>query len=173
MNTMIYTVTEILRGTPQYVWVLLALLIYRGVKFSKDAPLDLKKMLIMPTIFIIWGLDKMLFRYANPSLDLIVYIGLALIGSAFGYLLYSQFRTFYMKDQVIYRKGSYVTLVIILINFLVKYTMSVMVSINPLLYSNSSYCILRSILSGISVGLFIGGLLHAYYNQNKLINENF
>ncbi|WP_243449652.1 hypothetical protein [Clostridium beijerinckii] len=41
-------------------------------------------------------------------------------------------------------------------------------AVNPLLYSTLFFNILYSLLSGFSVGLFIGGILQAYKSYSNL-----
>jgi hypothetical protein len=53
-------------------------------------------------------------------------------------------------------------------NFFAKYLLNVAMAVNPLLYSTLFFNILYSLLSGFSVGLFIGGILQAYKSYSNL-----
>jgi hypothetical protein len=92
LNTIFIIIYHVIEGTPVYVWILLAYLISRGLNAAKVKPLSLSKMLIMPAIFTIWGLDKMFLHFTNLGLDLSFYLMFAVIGTDVGYLLYSRTR---------------------------------------------------------------------------------
>ncbi|WP_124065917.1 DUF6622 family protein [Clostridium sp. E02] len=155
-------IIEVLTQTPIIVWVLLVILIKRGQAATQDARISFSKMLLVPTIFIIWGLMKLFTKFAYFGESVCVYVVLAAIGSMVGYSLYSRFRKVYKKENDFYRTGTYLPLMIILVNFSVKYCLNVAVSIQPFLYNNFEFNLLYSIACGFSVGLFIGGLLQAY-----------
>ena len=155
-------IIEVLTQTPIIVWVLLAVLIKRGQAATQDAIISFSKMLLVPAIFIIWGLMKLFTRFAYFRESVCVYVVLAAIGTVVGYSLYSQFRKVYKKDKDFYRTGTYLPLMIILVNFSVKYCLNVAVSIQPLRYKSFEFNLLYSIACGFSVGLFIGGVLQAY-----------
>ena len=49
---------QIFTNTPLWVWFILAFLLKRGVSATKDNPVHLVKSLIVPFVFILWGLEK-------------------------------------------------------------------------------------------------------------------
>lgn len=167
LNTIFIIIYHVIEGTPIYVWILLAYLISRGLNAAKVKPLSLSKMLIMPAIFTVWGLDKMFLHFTNIGLDLSFYLMFAIIGTGVGYLLYSRTRKIFYENDTFYRSGSYVPLGIILTNFTIKYVLNVLMIINPALYASTQFCLIYSALSGFSVGLFIGGWLQAYTAYKK------
>lgn len=161
-NLVLYIVVQVIKGTPLYVWIIFSYLISRGINALKTKELVLKKMLIMPCVFMLWGLDKMLYNFTNLAFDFIVYLIMVCIGACIGYLLYNGRRKVFYKDGAYYRTGSFLPLLIMLTNFSIKYILNVMVAISPSLYISNQFCLFYSILSGFSVGLFIGGFLQAY-----------
>lgn len=168
MMMIINVISEIVSGTPFYVWVILFVLVKRGLKSTKDGELSFSKMLIMPCIFIVWGLDKLLTRFSYLDISMIFYIIFIAVGILLSYFLYSKYRKLYIKENSLYRTGSYLPLTIMMINFFVKYLLNVALSVNPLLYGTLSFNIIYSLLSGFSVGLFIGGILQAYNAYSHL-----
>jgi hypothetical protein len=49
-----------------------------------------KKSLLMPAVFIIWGLEKVIADFAFPIPSLGIYVACAAVGTGVGYLLYSK-----------------------------------------------------------------------------------
>lgn len=168
-GTIIY---EIIRQTPFYVWILLLYLIKRGLSAMKTKQLSLKKMLIMPIVFTCWGLDKMFLHFSNLGRDFIFYFAFLCVGTMIGYFIYQGRKVFY-QNNTYYRSGSGLPLIIIVINFSVKYILNVLVAIWPSLYQTSKFCTTYSLLSGLSVGLFFGGLLQIYVAFKDCENQRF
>ncbi|VXB26648.1 hypothetical protein BURKHO8Y_110312 [Burkholderia sp. 8Y] len=52
----IMSLQAILAGTPVWVWVLLAVLVSRGIKAMKGGTAPLSKLAVVPAIFAAWGL---------------------------------------------------------------------------------------------------------------------
>jgi hypothetical protein len=50
------SVEAIVRGTPLWVWLLLAYLLSRGLKALKGGTTPLSKLAIVPVVFAVWGL---------------------------------------------------------------------------------------------------------------------
>lgn len=155
-------IKEVLIGTPIYVWFIFIILLKRGLNSAKDNTLSFQKMLIMPGIFIVWGLEKLVLGFTYLGISMLFYVVFICLGILSGYLLYSRYRKVYIKDGSIYRTGSYLPLAIMMMNFFVKYLLNVALSINSSLHSTLSFNILYSLLCGFSAGLFIGGILQAY-----------
>lgn len=160
---------EVLKNTPIYVWIIFILLIKRGLSAAKDGMISFPKMLIMPAIFVVWGLDKLLVHFPSIGISLSTYLLLACAGTIAGYALYARFRRIYIKDDILYKSGTYLPLVIIVVNFSIKYCLSVWLAINPALYDNLSFSIFYAALSGFSVGLFFGGILQVFRQKSLQI----
>lgn len=153
---------EVIKRTPLMVWAILALLITRGLNATKDGEISFTKMLIVPLTFIIWGLKKLFSSFQYLNIALICYVFAAGLGSIAGYVLYTRFRGIYKKEGVFYRTGSYLPLVIILVNFFIKYVLNVILAIQPELYRNLEFNLIYSVICGFSVGLFIGGFYQVF-----------
>ncbi|WMT41801.1 hypothetical protein RE628_04865 [Paenibacillus sp. D2_2] len=167
MYTMI---KEVFIRTPFWVWILLFILIKRGIAISQERPVNLSKMFLVPVIFMIWGLDKITTEFTHLGYCLISYVIFILPGILIGYLLYKKYQNFFKQGTVIFRKKCYLPLIIILINFFVKYLLNVALGISPFFYDDISFNIIYSAVCGLSVGLFFGGILYTLYIQSKLNN---
>ncbi|WP_026890516.1 DUF6622 family protein [Lacrimispora aerotolerans] len=149
---------EVIKRTPAMVWFILAFLIVRGINSSRDGEVSFGRMIIVPLIFMIWGLEKLFTSFHYLSIALVCYVIAAGLGSMLGYVLYSRFRRVYKKEGVFYRTGSYLPLAIILINFFMKYILNVVLAIQPDFYGDLMFNIIYSVVCGVSVGMFIGGI---------------
>jgi hypothetical protein len=161
-------IVEIISGTPFYVWILFIFLIKRGLNSAKDGKVSFPKMFIVPLIFMIWGLEKLFTGFSYLNIAMIFYMIFMCFGLLISYFLYSRYRKLYIKDNSLYKTGTYLPLIFVIVNFFVKYVLNVALIINPSLYSTLYFCILYSLLCGFSVGLFIGGILQAYTASSQL-----
>ncbi|RFB28222.1 hypothetical protein [Brevibacillus sp. VP] len=164
-------IKEVLMRTPFWVWILLFLLIKRGIAISQERPVNLSKMFIVPVIFMIWGFDKIITQFSHLGYCFISYTIFIFPGILIGYLMYKKYQIFFKKEALIFRKKCYLPLVIILVNFFAKYILNIALEISPSFYDNISFNIIYSAISGISVGLFFGGILYTFYIQSKLNNS--
>lgn len=161
-------IAEIISETPFYVWILLIFLLKRGLNSVKDGEVSFPKMFIVPLIFMIWGLEKLFTGFSYLNIAMIFYIIFMCFGLLISYFLYSRYRKLYVKDNSLYKTGTYLPLIFIIVNFFVKYILNIALSINPSLYSALYFSALYSLLCGFSVGLFIGGILQAYTASSQL-----
>lgn len=166
-------IKEVLIKTPLWVWILLFILIKRGIAISQERPINLSKMFLVPLIFMIWGFDKIITQFSHLGYCLISYTIFILPGILIGYLLYKKYQSFFKQETVIFRKKCYLPLAIILVNFFVKYLLNVTLGISPSFYNDISFNIIYSAISGLSVGLFWGGIFYTFYIQSKLNNPIF
>lgn len=160
--------SEVVIRTPLYVWIILVVLIKRGLSASRDNVLSFPRMLIFPIIFIIWGLEKVIESFAFPGVSILAYVVLAMIGTPAGYVLYRRFRQFYQKDGVIYRSGTYMPMIVLMLNFLFKYVLNVVMSINPGVCTDISFNLFYVVTGGFLVGLTLGGILQAYQAADSI-----
>lgn len=159
---------EVVKRTPFYVWIILVLLIMRGLNASRDNELSLPRMLIFPTVFIVWALEEVVAHFGFPGMSILVYAVFAVVGAPAGYVLYSHFRHFYQKDRVIYRTGTYMPMFVMMANFIVKYALNIAMSINPGVYGSMGFNLFYSLMCGFMVGLSLGGILQAYRAVTQL-----
>ncbi|PGL12138.1 hypothetical protein CN912_10450 [Bacillus cereus] len=163
-------IKEVLIRTPLWVWILLFILIKRGITISQERPINLSKMFLVPVIFMMWGLEKIINKFSHLGYCLISYTIFILPGILIGYLLYKKYQIYFKQDTVIFRKKCYLPLIIILINFFVKYLLNVTLEVSSSFYDDIAFNVMYSAISGLSVGLFFGGILYTFYMQSKLKN---
>ncbi|EEK48372.1 hypothetical protein bcere0002_45510 [Bacillus cereus ATCC 10876] len=66
-------IKEVLIRTPLWVWILLVILIKRGIAISQERPINLSKMFLVPVIFMMWGLEKIINKFSHLGYCLISY----------------------------------------------------------------------------------------------------
>lgn len=157
------TVQQILSSTPIWVWILLVVLIKMGMNTSQERPVNLPKMFLAPLIFMIWGLWTITTTFSQLGLTMTSYIIFIIPGIFIGYSLNKQFQAFYKKDSIVYKKQSYLPLMVVLLNFIVKYVLNVML----IFYHNTFFHIVYSSVNGLTVGLFFGEIIYTYLVKLK------
>ncbi|MEJ2630837.1 MAG: hypothetical protein P8011_11495 [Acidihalobacter sp.] len=152
------SISEILRHTPTWVWLLLAFLLYRGLKAMVPRTMAPRRMLILPVVFFVWAVHGMLGELGALGYALTGFGVALVVGVLFGrYLGYRQAAPEYDPGHgVIRRPGSVVTLVLIVVAFVSKYTLSVYLAYRPELAVTVGYCGLYGALSGLTDGVFWG-----------------
>lgn len=153
---------EIITRTPPYVWVLLAFLVLRGISVSKEGEVNIPKSLIVPGIFIVWGLYVIFTEFAHLYAAILVYALFVCVGTVFGYLLYRSQHRFFVRDGALFRARNYLPLYLILVNFLVKYALNIYLYMHPEAAGELAFNVLYTTISGTTVGLFFGGVLNSY-----------
>lgn len=161
-------VSQIIVHTPFWVWVLFVYLIKRGISLTKDGPTYIPKSCIMPGIFIVWGLERVFTVFNYPIASFATYAFSVCTGAFVGFVLYSKTEAYYLKSNQLYRKGSVVPLIVIMTNFMVKYCLNVAIHVQPQLIQWIYFNIGYSVISGFSVGLFIGGIINTTRHKNML-----
>lgn len=162
---------EIVSHTPLYVWALLAFLVLRGIAVSKEGAVDIPKSLIVPGIFIVWGLYVMFWKFGHPYAAFLVYVVFIAVGTAFGYWLYRSQHRFFVRDGVLFRAANSLPLYLILGNFLVKYALNVYLYMHPEAAGELAFNALYTTISGTTVGLFFGGVWNSYQAKSKLMTR--
>lgn len=150
----------ILAGTPAWVWVLLAGLLWVGIGMLKDDTFSARRAAIMPvamTGLSLWGTIEafsqsviygyVLLAWAVATVVLAAAVGLmpAPAGTSYD----PQARTFTVR-------GSWVPLALILGIFLVKYVVGVEVSMQPALAHDGTYSLTYGAIYGVFSGIFTG-----------------
>lgn len=157
---------QIFNNTPIWVWFILAFLLIKGIAAIKDQRVSLIKSLVVPFVFIVWGLEKVFAKFEFSFVIIIIYLIFILIGVSFSYYLYRN-RKFYIKKGIMFQTGSYIPIIVMLSNFLVKYILTLSVSVSPKLYNDLFFNIVYGIICGFTVGLFFGNILRVIKEKRR------
>lgn len=93
-------VTEILTHTPWWVWVLLVYLVYVGVRLLSPTTVSPKGMLLMPSIFLLWGIYGIFNKLAMPWTALLIFAVALIVGLLLGRILMA------MQQPAIFDSGT-------------------------------------------------------------------
>jgi len=150
---------EIITGTPWWVYLLLIVLIYRGVRSLSPRRMKLMKLFIMPIIFVFLFSSKM---GADPA----TYLMFLAIGCCLGWFLYRKMQIKADKiKKIILIPGSIIPLILIIFGFCQGYFMGYETAVHPEIFHIVWVSILMVSISGILSGIFIGRTalyLHKY-----------
>jgi|GEM_PF-437306 hypothetical protein len=144
---------EVLRHTPIWVYALFAYLVWIGIKRLQPAVRDVRRVGLVPIVFIVWGLAGLVQRIdMQPMAGLHWLIG-AIAGCAAGLMLQQSL----LADRVhlrVLQPASVIPLLRILAIFGSHYLLNVAAAIHP--HDRAAYLDLDVYVSGISAGYFIG-----------------
>lgn len=156
-----YTFFIILTKAPFWVWIVLIMLIKAAIAALKTRTVPLKKLLIMPSIFFLWGFYSLMLRYNIQAIC--IWPLTLLVGCYIGWqLVKKQKFKIDRKEKTIILPGSPALLLISLPFFIFKFAMNYSYARYPT--SISSLTLLDVAVSGIISGQFIGKSL-LYYSK--------
>ncbi|SAK53296.1 hypothetical protein AWB80_01860 [Caballeronia pedi] len=151
---------DILLGTPTWVWVLLAVLVSRGMKAMKGGTAPLSKLGIVPALFVGWGLLHLLSDPATGWDTALMWVAGGVLGAGLGVALAK--RSGMTVDRVrrtITLPGSAVPLVLILLTFAMKFRIGFEMATTPHIGVDSTFIVLNGLVSGAVAGIFAGRFL--------------
>jgi uncharacterized protein DUF6622 len=160
-------VTQILIHTPLWVWPLFAYLVWLGIQAMRPRTTTIWRSLIVPAIFIIWGLSGLVSQSQNTVLPLVAWLAAALVLGATGFLLAKPFELDHTTGEI-KRPGSIVPLIRNLTIFALQYTVRVIMAIDP--EARLTATVVGRAVGGAMTGYFLGrtvALLRQYYKQRQ------
>ncbi|WP_246432490.1 MULTISPECIES: DUF6622 family protein [Xenorhabdus] len=164
----------VIKNTPVWVWVLLVFLVFRGIKALDDREMHPSRLFLLPILFFIWAVYSVLHETVFQVSALLALIVGILAGIAIGWKLWNSQPRLRQKPEsdLIIRQGTPLTLILILIIFCVKFILSAMIAIHPLLMHSLSFNLLFGFVGGLSDGIFWGGMLNLFVPYYKDKQKN-
>lgn len=152
---------HIIKGTPFWVWLILAEVLFIGIIDLRPRTLRLSSLFIIPVILLAVQYQTLL------SDDALVFC-LVIMGGSIASFFINTGNTLKVikKECSIEVPGGYGTLIALLPFFLVKYYFGYLKSTDPDLFLK--YSIIESIISGLFSGYFIGRALAFTYKYLKV-----
>jgi hypothetical protein len=151
---------EIVTHTPHYVWLILALLVYRGILASQAREVTIRKLCIIPVVMLGLSLQGIQNAFGLDGLPPLIWLGGALAGATLAWRL--SYPTALRADPargVISQPGSWVPLALMLSVFLMKYAVAVLMAMAPALRHEAVFIAVVCVLYGGFSGIFVGRLL--------------
>jgi hypothetical protein len=158
---------QILIHTPVWVFPLFVYLVWLGVKGMRPRTTTIWRSLIVPAIFIIWGLSGLVSQSRNDALPLVAWLSAALVLGATGFLLAKPFELDHTTGEI-KRPGSVVPLIRNITIFALQYTVRVIMAIDPDARTTAS--LVGRAVGGAMTGYFLGrtlALLRQYHKQRQ------
>jgi len=150
---------EILSHTPIWVWALLAFLIYRGVNAMQPREVAPIRALIIPLVFLVWGLSGLVGAH-GLGLDLALFVAGAAAGyAAGGALAMVTPAPGLTPSGMLAMPGSPIPLAMILAAFIVKYVGNVTLAVTPDPATQAEIAGALALIGGGFAGLFWGRTL--------------
>jgi hypothetical protein len=161
-------VYQILTHTPPWVFALFAYLVWQGIKAMQPRTIPIWRALIVPVVFIVWGVSRIGFGHQDSAWPLVAWIAAALVLLPLGVLTPRPFEVDHTTGQII-RPGSVFALVRNLIMFVLQYAVGVISAIDA--SDRALALIVGRAISGATAGYFIGStiaLLIAYRRKRSV-----
>ena len=158
-------ILNIIAGTPIWVWGILGVLIFLGLRARYSRVVAIEQLFVVPCIFLLWSLPSLVRKCSiAPSA-----IGFWLAGILLGAYVGKQIAYFTgskrTTDGKLVIPGSYTMLFLSLTAFTVKYCFGVMHAINSELFLNPAVYISEWVILGLITGIFWGRLLGLWYKH--------
>ncbi|KML66493.1 DUF6622 family protein [Pectobacterium peruviense] len=158
----------ILRHTPYWVWAVLGYLIYAGVKASQPRRQSLARMLVVPAIFMVWGISSIFHTLMLPLVAAGGFLLMLMIGLGIGWTWGATSGTYLPEPSCFQRTGSWWPLVLMLLTFCSRFYFSVQLARFPTLAHDPVFCLLSGAASGITAGIFSGVSLRLLNQMRKI-----
>ncbi|SAK45566.1 hypothetical protein AWB75_00801 [Caballeronia catudaia] len=147
----------IIQGTPTWVWLLLAFLVYRGVKALQTQTTPLSKLAIIPLIFAGMGVAHLI---SAPLAGVAAVAAWAIaLGVGFVGGVFNASRTRYIVDPIaltVMSPGSVVPLLLILATFATKFWLGIELATATNVAALATYVVIDAAVSGVVAGMFAG-----------------
>lgn len=151
-------------STPWWVYLLLVYLLNLGYQATKTRTVSIKKLFIIPTIFTYFSLHTLIKTTPMSLFSLSTFVSSLMSGSALGWLQISLYQIEVDRENKLLKlPGTWSTLIIILIVFILRYYFSYRLMTHPGLETHLQFTLFILLLSGICTGLFLGRFLCYLY----------
>jgi uncharacterized protein DUF6622 len=157
---------QILIHTPIWVFPLFAYLVWLGFKATRPRTVTIWRSLIVPAVFIVWGLSRLLSRQ-DYSWPLVTWVAAAAVLLVIGLLTARPFELDHTTGEI-KRPGSWVPLIRNITVFALQYTVAVIAAVDP--HDATAAAIVGRAISGGTTGYFLGrtvALLRQYWKQRR------
>jgi hypothetical protein len=157
---------QILTHTPLWVFPLFAWLVWLGIKAMRPRTVTIWRSLIVPAVFIVWGLSRLLSS-RNFAAPLAAWLGAAVALLVIGLLTARPIDLDHTTGEI-KRPGSIVPLIRNVTVFALQYTVAVLAAVDP--HEATTAAMIGRAISGGTTGYFLGGtiaLLRQYFRQRR------
>jgi hypothetical protein len=123
---------QILRHTPIWVWILLAVLIALGLSQTRTRQVSLKRATIVPLVFIVFSLSGVMGSFGRGPATVVEWLaGVAISAVLLGRVVSVRGADWSPSTQQFTVPGSYIPLILIVGVFLLRYSVGVTLALHP------------------------------------------
>jgi hypothetical protein len=158
---------QILIHTPLWVFPLFAYLVWQGIKAMRPRTVTVQRSLIVPMVFIVWGMSRLLSRQQDVTWPLVCWIAAALALLPAGLLATKPPELDHATGRIT-RPGSVIPLIRNVTVFALQYTVAVIAAVDP--DGRTTATLVGRAVSGATTGYFLGrtiALLRQYRKQRQ------
>jgi len=153
------SILQILSGTPTWVYILFALLIYLGIKASKTRVISVKKLCILPIVFTYMSVHTLLISFAINTISVSTWVIATAIGIILGWIQVARYKLEVDKAHFLVKvPGTWSVLILIILIFVTKYYFGFELASDPQLKLHLGFELSMLFVSGALTGLFVGKL---------------
>ena len=168
MNDLSIVIQQTLIHTPWWVYLLLAYLIFIGIKARKPSTVSIYKLAILPVVFLSLSIEMLVTHFDINFLSISTWLASVAAGSLIGAILVCRQKIKIERDKkLLHVSGSWSTLILILIIFIGKYYCGYALSQDPSTAINIKTEVLVLAISGACSGTFVGRMLVYIYRLLK------
>jgi len=153
-------IAAVIVNTPIWVWVLFAYLVSRGVVALREREMRPGRALIVPIVFLVWGLAG-LIESRGLGFDLALFV-IGLAAGVFGGRALTALTPpprLALDAGTIVMPGSPIPFVLILVSFAVKYVAAVALALNVGSPAHAEIASASALVGGVFAGMFWGRTL--------------
>lgn len=151
---------QILLHTPTWVWLALALLLWRGYAMTRPQSVPRSRLVILPGLFVLLSLGGVISTFGPRSAALLCWAGGMALSSYETQRPGAPRGAVYLAHSRRYElPGSWVPLLLIVLIFTVKYGVGVQLALHPLLREVEPLMLAVSTIYGALSGVFLGRAL--------------
>jgi hypothetical protein len=163
---------DMLIGTPAWVWVLLAFLVFRGWQATRPGLVQPWRLAILPIIFTLLGIYG-LVTVLSGVLPWIIWLVFLVMTYPMGLAMAQRTPVqAYHQNGVMALPGSWSTLILILCIFVSKYALGYNLAMKPQLAHEVWFIVVDSGVAGVVAGLFIGRFIGLMKKYKEAPGEN-
>ncbi len=158
---------QILTHTPIWVFPLFGYLVWLGIKARRPRTVTIWRSLIVPAVFIVWGLSRLVLRQQDVMWPLLSWAAAAAVLLVVGLVTAQPFELDHTTGEI-KRPGSWVPLIRNVTVFALQYTVAVIAAVDP--HDATTAAIVGRAVSGGTTGYFLGrtvALLRQYFRQRR------
>jgi len=172
-----HMIGPVLRGTPPWVWALLAGLMWMGATQLRDRSASLARISVMPVAMIglaIWGMASAFGSSPMFGYVMLMWMFVAAVAFAFvGTMRAPQGTRYDHAARSFFLPGSWAPLALIAGVFVTRYLVNVDVAIQPVLARDGAYTLVVAAVYGMFSGVFLGRAARLWRLASERSGFNF